>query len=72
MKIVIEIPNEWEKDLTTKGMFGEENMFIEFFNRVVSSIKFKNNVCGRYELETAEMLAKAFKNVERLKEQKND
>lgn len=68
MKIVIEIPKEWESDLTTRGMMGAENMFVEFFDRVVSGIKFKSNVCGNYELETAEMLAEAFKNVEKLDE----
>lgn len=64
MKIVIDIPKEFEKDLKQKGMFGAENMFVEFFNRVKSGIKIHSNLCGRYEFETAGMFAKAFANVQ--------
>lgn len=64
MKIVIDIPKEFETDVLTRGFLGAENKFVEFFQRVSSGIRFKNNVCGRYELEIADMFAEQFEKLE--------
>lgn len=69
MKIVIDIPKEFETDVLTKGVFGEENKFVEFFKRVSSGIEFRNNVCGRYELEIADMFAEQFAKLEILNDE---
>lgn len=63
MKIIIEIPKEFEQDVLEKGNFGEENKFVEFFKRVSSGIKFKNNTCGLYEMEIADMFSEQFSKV---------
>lgn len=69
MKIIIEIPRQFEVDVRNKGTFGEKNKFVEFFRRVESAIRFKQvPTCGLYEKETAEMFAKAFDNLEIVKE----
>ena len=54
MRIVIEIPEEFEKDYTT-------DKFADFLGRVSADIDYKG-MCGNYERETADVLAKAFKN----------
>lgn len=57
MKIMIDIPKEFERDLQDK--------FNEFCNRVIADINFALDkqdplLCGNYERETAEMFLKAF------------
>lgn len=54
MRIVIEIPEEFEADYNV-------NRFSDFFSRVMTDIDY-NGICGNYEQETADVLAKAFKN----------
>lgn len=69
MKIMIEIPSEFETDVNTKGTFGESNKFVEFFRRVNSAITCHQvPTCGRYEKEIAEMFANAFEELEIVKE----
>ena len=54
MKLMIEIPKEFEVD------YGADK-FNEFFGRVKADIN-EGVLCGRYEKETIEMLEKALKN----------
>lgn len=54
MRIEIEIPEEFEKDYTA-------DKFADFLARVKADIDY-NGMCGNYERETADVLAKAFKN----------
>lgn len=54
MRIEIEIPEEFEKDYTA-------DKFADFLARVNADIDY-NGMCGNYERETADVLAKAFKN----------
>ena len=68
MKIIIDIPKEFETDY--KG-----DKFKDFFSRVLCDIG-KCVLCGNYEKETAEMFLKAFDEsvpmaniVEKLKEE---
>lgn len=50
MRIVIEIPEEFEKDYTA-------DKFAEFFQRCLADMC---TCCGNYEQETAEMMENAF------------
>lgn len=50
MKILIDIPKAFEVDYNT-------DRFAEFFQRCLADM---NTCCGNYELETAEMMEKAF------------
>lgn len=52
MKLIIDIPKEFETDY--KG-----DKFKDFFSRVLCDID-KGVLCGNYEKETAEMFLKAF------------
>lgn len=57
MKVIIDIPKEFESDLQDK--------FNEFFERLIADIDFALEkqeplLCGNYERETAEMFLKAF------------
>lgn len=59
MKIIIDIPAEFEVDFNT-------DKFKDFFSRVVADIDC-NGLCGNYEKETAEMFREAFENGETVK-----
>ena len=50
MKILIDIPKEFEVDYNT-------DRFAEFFHRCLADM---DTCCGNYEQETAEMMEKAF------------
>ena len=50
MKILIDIPKEFEADYNT-------DRFAEFFHRCLADM---GRCCGNYEQETAEMMEKAF------------
>ena len=50
MKILIDIPKEFEADYNT-------DRFAEFFHRCLADM---DTCCGNYEQETAEMMEKAF------------
>ena len=50
MKVLIDIPEEFELDYRT-------DRFRDFFERVTADM---DVMCGRYERETAEVLSKAF------------
>lgn len=50
MKILIDIPKEFEVDYNT-------DRFAEFFHRCLADM---GTCCGNYELETSEMMEKAF------------
>ena len=52
MKLIIDIPKEFETDYNG-------NKFKDFFSRVLCDID-KGVLCGNYEKETAEMFLKAF------------
>ena len=52
MKVVIDIPNDFEGDYIV-------DKFKDFFSRVIADIDCKG-MCGRYEKEIAEMFLKAF------------
>ena len=52
MKVVIDIPNDFEGDYIA-------DKFKDFFSRVIADIDY-NGMCGRYEKEIAEMFLKAF------------
>lgn len=57
MKVIIDIPKEFESDLQDK--------FNEFFERMIADIDYALEkqeplLCGNYERETAEMFLKAF------------
>ena len=54
MKIVIEIPEEFERDYKT-------DKFNDFFSRVLCDIE-KGALCDIYEQEIAEMFLEAFTN----------
>ena len=54
MRIEIEIPKEFGADYA-------KDKFSDFFGRVMADINY-NGLCGKYEQETAEILAEAFKN----------
>lgn len=56
MKIIIDIPKEFEVDFNT-------DKFKDFFSRVAADIDC-NGLCGNYEKETAEMFRNAFENGE--------
>lgn len=53
MKIEIEIPKEFECDY-------KSDKFKDFFSRVLCDIEKGKCLCGTYEIETIEMLEKAF------------
>jgi hypothetical protein len=60
MKVIIDIPKEFEDDI--------KDNFQDFFERVKVEIAHRVNtddtlLCGNYERETAEMLLDAFKNM---------
>lgn len=50
MKILIDIPKAFEVDYNS-------DRFVDFFQRCLADM---NTCCGNYELETAEMMEKAF------------
>lgn len=50
MKILIDIPKAFEVDYNA-------DRFVDFFQRCLADM---NTCCGNYELETAEMMEKAF------------
>lgn len=52
MKVVIEIPKEYEIDF-------KSDKFKDFFSRVIADM---NCLCGNYEKEIAQMLICAFNN----------
>ena len=52
MKVIIDIPKNFERDYTA-------DKFKDFFLRIIANINYKG-VCGRYEKEIAEMFLKAF------------
>ena len=52
MKVVIEIPKDFERDYIV-------DKFKDFFSRVIADIDCKG-MCGRYEKEIAEMFLKSF------------
>ena len=52
MKVVIDIPKDFERDYIV-------DKFKDFFSRVIADIDCKG-MCGRYEKEIAEMFLKAF------------
>lgn len=55
MKIIIDIPEEFENDF-------KNDRFDECFSRIYyATSSSKTNIAGNYELETLEMLRKAFK-----------
>lgn len=59
MKVMIDIPKEFEEDLKCT--------FQDFFNRIIADITYSLNneelmCCGNYERETAEMFLSAFEN----------
>lgn len=60
MKIVIEIPPEFEQDYVS-------DKFTDFFNRIKADINANSIICGNYEKETAEMFIKAFADSEKSK-----
>lgn len=53
MRIEIEIPKEFEGDYNV-------DKFKDFFGRIIAEIIYSDACCGNYELETAQMLKKAF------------
>jgi hypothetical protein len=53
MIIQLEIPSAFENDYT-------KDRFDEFFQRVIADIDY-TGACGNYEVETAQMMADAFK-----------
>lgn len=53
MRIEIEIPKEFEGDY-------DADRFSDFFSRAMIDIETMQGMCGKYEIETAEMLRKAF------------
>lgn len=53
MRIEIEIPKEFEVDYNV-------DRFKDFFGRIIAEIIYSDACCGNYELETAQMLKKAF------------
>lgn len=57
MKIVIEIPKEYEIDV-------KADKFKDFFSRVIADM---DCLCGNYEKEIAQMLIEAFSNGEIIK-----
>ena len=54
MKIIVEIPKEYEIDFKT-------DKFKDFFSRVIVDM---NCLCGNYEKEIAQMLIESFNNGE--------
>lgn len=52
MKLIIDIPREYERDFSA-------GKFKDFFSRVIADIDFKG-ICGNYEKEIAEMFLEAF------------
>ena len=53
MKLIIDIPTEFETDYNC-------DKFKDFFSRVLCDIEKGKCLCGSYEIETAEMFLKAF------------
>lgn len=53
MKVVIEIPKDFEGDYIA-------DKFKDFFSRVIADIDNGGLLCGNYEEEIAEMFLKAF------------
>ena len=53
MRIEIEIPKEFEGDYNA-------SKFKDFFGRVIADATYNDGLCGLYELETAQILQKAF------------
>ena len=64
IKITLEIPKVFERDLYERG-FLSENKITECFDRVLSDVNQGNTkTIGRYDKETLEMFKVAFANVE--------
>lgn len=65
MKVTIEIPKEFEAEFV-------KNKFSETFNRIISDIDYHflstddTFLSGNYEMETIEMLKKAFENTKKM------
>jgi len=53
MRIEIEIPKEFEGDYNA-------GKFKDFFGRVIADATYNDGLCGLYELETAQILQRAF------------
>ena len=60
MKVVIEIPKEYEIDF-------KADKFKDFFSRVIADM---NCLCGNYEKEIAEMLIETFNKAQLINEEK--
>lgn len=52
MRVIIDIPKDFARDYSA-------DKFKDFFSRVIADIDC-NGMCGRYEVEIAEMFLKAF------------
>lgn len=70
MKLVVEIPKEFENDFDKVNFLTlADTRFEDSLNRIKADLKNNSTLSGNYELEIIDMLIKTFKNA---KTQKND
>ena len=70
-KVELELPVEFKRDFTDKGMCGNKNKMAECFDRILSAIECKN-VCtiATYERENCEVMKIAMGNA-KISEEEN-
>ena len=62
-KVELELPDEFKRDFTEKGMWGNPNKMAECFDRILLAIKCKNFcVITTYEREICEVMKVAMGN----------
>lgn len=62
-KVELELPDEFKRDFTEKGMCGNKNKMAECFDRILSVIKFKSfTTVTTYEREIIEVMKIAMGN----------
>jgi hypothetical protein len=71
-KVELELPNEFKRDFTEKGMCGNPNKMAECFDRILSAIRCKDVSCiATYEREICEVMKIAMGNAKIESEETN-
>jgi len=71
-KVELELPDEFKRDFTEKGMFDNKNKMSECFDRILSAIRCKDVSCiATYEREICEVMKIAMGNAKIESEETN-
>lgn len=72
MKVELELPDEFKRDFTEKGMFDNKNKMSECFDRILSAIRCKDiTSLATYEREICEVMKIAMGNAKIESEETN-